>query len=174
MTELKKAKEMYQYSCDNGFGTGFGKNWGLKNYLFLEKKLAPDEAAFLTFVGLHRFRSMSTHQRNFAYAITNKRVLMGQVRSFGRTRFESVPLNAVLNISFDNDKDIGVMKIMLPQDAITVGMARETANALSREMTILLPVIQRFARELAADETPETLEASEVSEASEADETPEA
>lgn len=143
--QLKTANELYQYSCDNGFGTGFGKNWGFKNFRLIQEKMESDETAFLSFVGLHRFRSMSTHQRNFAYAITNKRILMGQVRTFWRIRFESVPLNEVMNISFDKDKDIGVMKIMLPQDAVTIGMAQDTANALSQKLTELLPLIQKLA-----------------------------
>lgn len=143
--QLKTANELYQYSCDNGFGTGFGKSWGFKNFRLIQEKMESDETAFLSFVGLHRFRSMSAHQRNFAYAITNKRILMGQVRTFWRIRFESVPLNEVMNISFDKDKDIGVMKIMLPQDAVTIGMARDTANALSQKLTELLPLIQKLA-----------------------------
>ena len=63
---LRTAGEMYQYSCDNGFGQGFGRNWGLKNFRIIEERLEPGETAFLTFVGLHRFHSMSPHQRNFA------------------------------------------------------------------------------------------------------------
>lgn len=145
---LKTAGEMYQYSCDHGFGTGFGKNWGMRNFLILEQKLEAGESAFLTFVGLHRFHSMSAHQRNFAYAITNRRILMGQSRSFWRTRFESVPLNAVLNLSFDSDNTIAVMKIMLEKDAVTIGMSQECAAALSQRLTELLPLIQGLAREL--------------------------
>lgn len=145
---LTTAGEMYRYSSENGFGQGFGQAWGLRNFQVVEKQLEPGEAAFLTFVGLHRFRSMSAHQRNFAYAITNRRILMGQSRSFWRTRFESVPLNAVQNLSFDSGSAIGVMKIMLEKDAVTIGMAEETAGALSARLTELLPLIQELARGL--------------------------
>lgn len=149
---LRSARELYQYSCDNGFGTGFGKGWGLSNFGLLEKKLEPDEYAFLTFVGLHRFRSMSSHQRNFAYAITDRRILMAQTRSFWRTRFESVPLNAIMNLSFDSDNTVAVMKIMLDADAITIGMSCECANALSARLTELLPLIQELAQGLDSGE----------------------
>ena len=91
---------------------------------------------------------MSAHQRNFAYAITDRRILMGQSRSFWRTRFESVPLNGVLNLSFDSDNTIAVMKMMLEKDAVTVGMSRECADALSRKLTELLPLIQELAHGL--------------------------
>lgn len=145
--QLKTAEEMYRYSRDNGFGTGVGSH-GLQDFALTQKRMDKDEAAFLTFIGLHRFRSMSSHQRNFAYAITNKRILMAQVRTFWRTRFESVPLNAIANISFDSDNTISVMKIMLPNDAITIGMSRETAQNLSARLSELLPLIQQLARGL--------------------------
>lgn len=145
---LKTAGEMYQYSCDHGFGTGFSRNGSLRNFRIVEEKLESGEVAFLTFTGLHRFRSMSQHQRNFAYAITDRRILMGQSRSFWRTRFESVPLNAILNLSFDSDNTIAVMKIMLEKDAVTIGMSQECAAALSQRLTELLPLIQELAKGL--------------------------
>ena len=152
---LRSAKELYQYSCDNGFGKGFGKNWGLRNFALVEKRLEPDEAAFLTFVGLHRFHSMSAHQRNFAYAITNRRILMAQSRSFWRTRFESVPLNAIMSLSFDSDNTIAVMKIMLEKDNITIGMSCDCAGAHSARLTELLPLIQELAQGLCGGEEQE-------------------
>ncbi len=149
--QLRTAEELYAYSCDHNFGTGFGRNWGIQNFRLLEKKLEKNESAFLTFVGLHEFHSMSSHQRNFAYAITNRRILMGQVRTFGRIRFRSVPLNEIENISFDNENSIGVMKLMLSDGAVTIGIGQETAAALSRKLKELLPVIQELAHQLCAD-----------------------
>ncbi|MCM1234608.1 MAG: PH domain-containing protein [Ruminococcus flavefaciens] len=153
--QMRSARELYQYSCDNGFGVGFGKNWGLRNFGLLEKQLESDECAFLTFVGLHRFHSMSAHQRNFAYAITDRRILMAQSRSFWRTRFESIPLNAVMNLSFDSGNAIAVMKIMLESDAIAIGMSPECAEALSTRLTELLPLIQDLAKRLGSGKEPD-------------------
>ncbi|MEG2177175.1 MAG: PH domain-containing protein [Oscillibacter sp.] len=153
---LRTAEELYQYSLEHNLGTGLGRNWGITNFRLVEKKLEPGEKAFLSFVGLHQFRSMSSHQRNFAYAITNQRILMGQVRTFGRIRFQSVPLNEILNISFDNENSIGVMKILLDGDAVTIGMGQETAVALSRELTELLPLLQDLAYKMSSkSEDPE-------------------
>ena len=77
---------------------------------------------------------------------------MAQMRSFWRTRTESVPLNKILNLSFDNDSSIGVVKIMLANDAICVGMAQESVTALSQKITELLPLIQEYAQQLPATE----------------------
>lgn len=146
---LRTAAELYQYSCDHGYGAGFGLKWGLKNFGLLEKHLEPQEKVLVTFVGLHRFRSMSSHQRNFAYAVTDRHILMGQVRTFGRIRFESYPLSSIQNISFDYDSSIGVMKIALRNDAVTIGMSQETAQNLCQGMTQLLPTLQKYAQQSA-------------------------
>ncbi|WP_369283247.1 PH domain-containing protein [Oscillibacter sp. GMB15532] len=145
---LKKAEDLYAYSCTHGFGKGLNRAWGTNSFRLVEQAMDEDEFAFLTFIGLHRFHSMSAHQRNFAYAVTNKRIMMAQMRSFSRTRMESVPLNAVLNLSFDNNASIGIAKIHLANDAICVGLSQESVDALSKRFTELLPVIQQYAQQL--------------------------
>ncbi len=145
--QMKSASEMYDYSCKNGFGKGLG-NAGLKSFELIQRRMEADEVAFLTFIALHRFHSMSSHQRNFAYAFTNKHLLMGQVRSFGRTRFESVSLNEIGNLAFDTEANIAVMKIVMAEATIQVGMSQEMGNALSKKLTELLPLIQSLAKEL--------------------------
>ncbi len=145
---LKKAEDLYAYSCTHGFGKGLSRAWGISSFRLVEQAIDEDEFAYLTFIGLHRFHSMSAHQRNFAYAVTNKRIIMAQIRSFWRTRMESVPLNAVLNLSFDNNASIGIVKILLANDAICVGMSQESIDALSKRLTELLPVIQQYAQQL--------------------------
>ena len=152
---MRTAQEMYDYCLENDFGKGFGQA-GLRDFTLLQRRMDKDEAAFLTFIGLHRFRSMSSHMRNFAYAFTNKRILMGQVRSFGRIRFESIPLNAIANLSFDSDSSIAVMKITNPNETIQVGMSREMASALAQKLTQLLPLIQSLARGLEDTQSEQT------------------
>ena len=173
-TYLNTPEEMYQISCDHGYGKGFGPGWGKKNFRWVQRNLLPGEKVFFTFVGLHRFRSMSYHQRNFAYAITDRRIVMGQVRVFNLTRFESVPLNAIMNISFDYEESIGVMKLMLNgHSAITVGMAKEDAMALCDGLTEVLPLIQQLACALAPKEEPEEDEVLPESGAEAGDQPPE-
>ena len=65
---------------------------------------------------------------------------------------ESVPLNAILNLSFENDASIGVVKIMLADDTICVGMTQESVNALSKKLTELLPLIQEYAHQLPTED----------------------
>ena len=73
---LQKAEQMYTYSCDHNFGKGLSRAWGINSFRLVEQAMDANESAYLTFIGLHRFHSMSAHQRNFAYAFTNKRIIM--------------------------------------------------------------------------------------------------
>lgn len=149
---LRKAEHMYTYSCTHNFGKGMSRAWGINSFRLVEQAMDANESAYLTFIGLHRFHSMSAHQRNFAYAFTNKRIIMAQMRPFWRTRMESVPLNAILNLSFENDASIGVVKIVLADDTICVGMTQESVNALSKKLTELLPLIQEYAHQLPTED----------------------
>lgn len=149
---MREAEDLYTYSCAHNFGKGIRRSWGIQSFRLVEKALEAKESAYLAFIGLHRFHSMSAHQRNFAYAFTNKRIIMAQIRPFWRTRMESVPLNAILNLSFDSGASIGVLKIMMADDAICIGMARESAVALSKRLTELLPLIQGYAKQLSPAE----------------------
>ena len=153
---LKTPQEMFAFSRDHGYGTGFGARWGSRTFQWIRKNLKENEPVYFTFAGLHRFRSMSAHQRNFGYAITDNRIVMGQVRAFGLTRLESVPLNQIQNIAINYDNDIGIVTLILNNDIIGVGMAPETAEALGRGLTEFLPTIQALAWQM--EEPEETSE----------------
>ena len=80
---MKTASEMYNYCLENNFGQGVSKKWGLKHFEVVEKKLLPHEEVLMTFIGLHNNKSLSNHEGNYAYAITNKRMIMGQKKLIG-------------------------------------------------------------------------------------------
>ena len=61
---MKKAEELYAYSCGHNFGKDLSRAKGLTNFHLIEEAMDPDEFAYLAFIGLHRFHSMSAHQRN--------------------------------------------------------------------------------------------------------------
>ncbi len=151
LSPLKTPSEMYAFTADHGYGSGFDKGWGVRNFQWIVRHLESGEQVFFTFVGLHRFRSMSSHQRNFVYAISNRRVLMGQVRIFGLTRFESIPLDQLQSISINHENSIGVTTLIFDNDTVGVGMAPETAQNLGSGLAEILPALQEMAQQLAAD-----------------------
>lgn len=75
---MKTAVEMYQYCVNNNYGKGISKSWCEKHFNVIAKNLNPNEEVLMTFMGLNDFISMTKHNGNWAYAITNQRILVGQ------------------------------------------------------------------------------------------------
>lgn len=115
---MKTAKEMYEFCCNNNFGEGMNKKWGLKHFALIEQALATDEEAVMCFVGLHNYISATKHDNNFAYAITNRRILMAQQKVIGQN-FQS--------ISVDNVNDV-TMKTSMLWCVITIDTIKECFN----------------------------------------------
>ncbi len=151
--ELKTPAEMFEFTDSNGFGSGWGKSWGLKNAKWIRKHLEADEKVYFTFVGLHRFYSMSQHKRNFMYAVTDRRILMGQVRIFNLTRFEEKPLEDLVTIAVNDSESIGVLTMVFDGDSVGVGMAQETAVKLKTAFPECFPVLQEWQRRAEAGQT---------------------
>ena len=97
---MSTAEGMYQYCVDNHFGSGFNKKWGIKHFGILEKNLMPDEEVYMTFIGLHNFESATKHDGNYAYAITNKRIIFGQ-KALAGEKFKSVYHEKINDITFE-------------------------------------------------------------------------
>ncbi|WP_312906834.1 hypothetical protein [Tissierella praeacuta] len=74
---MRTAKEMYEYCLQNKFGQGFNQKWGVKHFSVIEDNLLPDEEVVMTFIGMHTSEGQKNTEGYYAYAITDKRLLMG-------------------------------------------------------------------------------------------------
>lgn len=101
MVELKTAKQMYEYCVENKLGTGTTKGWAVKHFQLLIDNLKPGEKIYSVFIGLHNFKSLTEHEGNYAYALTDKRILMAQHKLLGSN---------VKSIDIENVNDIGLTK----------------------------------------------------------------
>lgn len=81
---LTTAEQMYQYCIDNGFGRGFNKRWGIKHFKLIEQALQKDEEVLMCFIGLCNSGPMSKYYGYFAYAVTNKRMIIAKQRLIGQ------------------------------------------------------------------------------------------
>lgn len=117
---MRTAEEMYNYCLDNEFGQGFNKKWGEKHFGIIEKNLLPDEEVLMTFIGVHNYQSMTKHDGNYAYAITNKRVIMAQKKLMG----ENLKIVLLKNLN-----DISTSTGML-MGTITFDTIKETFNVM--------------------------------------------
>lgn len=95
--ELKTAEALYEYCIYHGLGEGMTKKWGYKHFQLIVDNLMDKEEVLLAFIGLHNYKSTTKHDGNFAYALTNKRIIMAQQRVMGK---------ALQTISLKNVNDI--------------------------------------------------------------------
>lgn len=124
---MKTAQEMYQFARQNGFGQGFAENLALKHFGIIEKSLQPDEDVKMVFIGLHNYKSVTSHDNNFAYAVTQKRIIMAQKRVIG-TVCQSVYLNQLNDIALSTGLALGVVTVDTTKERFNVGVAKEHAN----------------------------------------------
>lgn len=161
---MRTAKEMYDYCVENGFGKGINKNWGMKHFKILEGNLRNDEEVYMTFIGLKDYKSMAKHEGNYAYAITNKRIMFGQKKVIGEN-FKSVVFDRINDISSSLGTMIGVMTIDTLGEEFNVGVDKKTADNISKEVhRIIFDIRSGNTDNDKADEEEKTVEADPVSE----------
>lgn len=129
---MKTAKEMYEYCIEKGYGSGLTKNWAIKHFKVLEKNLRNDEEVYMTFIGLKDFISMTKHDSNYAYAITNKRIIFGQRKLIGEN-FKSVVFDRINDISSSLGMVFGTVTIDTLGETFNVGVDKKTADNISKE-----------------------------------------
>jgi hypothetical protein len=101
MLALQTAEEMYKYCKDNKLGTGSSKGWAIKHFQLLVDNLKDGEQVYCVFIGLHNYKSLSKHDNNYAYALTNKRIIMAQHKLLGAN---------VQSVNIENINDITLSK----------------------------------------------------------------
>lgn len=79
MKLMKTAEEMYMYCVENQTnGADTTPEKSLDHFRAVQDAMDGDEYALSCFMGLHNYVSISRHENEFAYAVTDRRVIMGQ------------------------------------------------------------------------------------------------
>ena len=134
---MRTAQEMYQYCLDNGYGQGFNAHNSLKHFGIIEKNLRDDETVLFAFIGIHNYISVSKHDSNFAYAVTDKRILLGQKKVIGEN-FQSIALNKINDISFTSGIAYGVITVDAQTERFNVAVIKSQAKNINATLHDLL------------------------------------
>lgn len=130
---MKTSEEMLQYCLDNKYIEVYNKKNILKFFDIIQKNLFKDEEVLIVFIGLHNYRSASKHDGNFAYAITNKRVLMSQKKLFGEI-YQVVLLNNLNDITFQTGLVFGVITIDTMKETFNVAIRKAVAQDINDKL----------------------------------------
>lgn len=139
---MRTAQEMYQYCIKNGFGEGMSRTWGLKHFALIERALSKDEQVIMCFIGLHNYVSISKHDNNFAYAITNKRIIMAQQKVLGQN-FQTVAIDNLNDITAKIGAIMGVIIIDTTKERFNVGVNSIQAKKINNVIHDTLLSIKR-------------------------------
>ena len=107
MIALKNAEQIYDYCKTNNLGTGMTKGWAIKHFQLLLDNLNSDEEIYCAFIGMHNYKSATKHDGNYAYAVTNKRIIMAQHKMFG-ANVQSVSINNINDITMTRSGVAGI------------------------------------------------------------------
>lgn len=143
--KLKTASEMYQYCIDNGYGSGMNKNWGKKHFALIEQALMNDEYVQIAFIGIHNYISMTKHDGNFAYVITNKRIIMAQQKLFGEN-FQTISLDNVNDVTFSSGMTLGVLTIDTIKERFNVSLNKVSAKKISEAVHNVLDAMKKITK----------------------------
>lgn len=141
---MHTAEEMYNYCITHNFGGGVGvtKSWALKHFEVLEENLMRNEVVYMTFIGLHNYKSLSKNDGNYAYAITNKRIMMGQHLALGRKNFQTVKLENINDITLASGLMTGRLTIDTYKEEFNIEVVKEQADNINSLIHIIIDKIK--------------------------------
>lgn len=97
---MRTAEELYKFVVNNNYGKGISNKWIMRHFEVVEERLRDGENVLFAFVGSNV--GDLNMVGNFAYVITNERILMGQKKTFGQ-KTKSVLLEQLNDVTFKKD-----------------------------------------------------------------------
>ena len=135
------AEGMYLWAKNNEYYSAVSDNWSLKHFKIIEQSLMPEENVLVTFHGfkivtLHgskNVKSTSRHDNCYAFAITNKRVVMGQKQLIGE-KLHSVYLDNINDISLSTGMVRGSITFDTIKETFSVQVPATSAKSLNSKI----------------------------------------
>lgn len=134
---LNGAQQMYQYCLDHNYGEGMNQKWGVKHFLLIQQALQEDEEVLMCFIGLHNYISPSKHDNNFAYAVTNKRIIMAQQKAVGQV-FQTVDIDNLNDVTMSTGMLMGVITIDTIKEKFNVAVNKQAAQSINKAIHDIL------------------------------------
>jgi hypothetical protein len=129
----KTAKALYDYCVKNGYGYGMTRTYGIKHFQLVTDMLMPEEEVVLAFIGLHNYKSITQHNDNFAFVVTNNRILMGQKKIFGQIS-QVIALENINDITLSTAILLGIVEIDTFKERFNVAVGKGVAKKIYSAM----------------------------------------
>lgn len=141
--DFSTAEGLYQYCIDNSFGRGLTDNWALKHFRIIAESLLPGEEVKFSFIGLHNYVSMTKHDNNYAYVVTDRRILIAQKKVIGQ-EFQTIDWKNINDITLSTGAVIGTVCIDTFKETFNVGVDKFCAQAINTKFHQVLDEFRRL------------------------------
>jgi hypothetical protein len=135
--KMTTADEMASFCDKYGYGKGQSLKWTTKHFQIIADSLSTDEYVIFCFVGLHNYISASKHDSNYAYALTNKRIIAGQQKLVGN-HVQSIKLDKLNDITKSRGALLGVLTIDTLNEKVNVAVDKETTDRIARSLNEII------------------------------------
>lgn len=136
------AEKLYDYCLDHGTGRGLNRKWGVKHFTLIVNNLMPKEKVAFVFIGLNNFKSAAKHDNNYAYAITDKRILMAQQNIIGES-VKSINWNNINDITLNKNALFGVVEVDTFKERFNIAVDRTQAQNIYNEIYRVYDILKR-------------------------------
>ncbi|WP_368258861.1 PH domain-containing protein [Enterococcus gallinarum] len=135
--KLTSGDRMAEFCSTFGFGNGTSKKWTQKHFGLLSSNLSSDEYAIFCFVGLHNYVSATKHNSNYAFAITNKRILMAQQKLVG-SNVQSIKLDLINDVTKQTGVLMGTVTVDTFKEKFNVGVDKQSVDRIATSLNEIL------------------------------------
>lgn len=144
-TGLKTAADMADFCQEQGYSVGTIKKWITRHFKLIEEQLNDDEYVMFCFVGLHNFVSTTKHDNNYAYALTNKRLILAQQKVIGNN-VQSIVLDNLNNVSKNAGMMYGTLTINTLGASVVVGVDKGAADNINDALNKIIYDLKNTAK----------------------------
>lgn len=104
-----------------------------KNFDLIASRLRDDESVYMAFSGFHKFEGFGKNAGIFAYALTNKRLILAQKKFVGDA-IQEITLDNFYSIEFSRGMMVGIITLHTSFGAIKVGISRDIAQSVYNKL----------------------------------------
>lgn len=135
--KLTNGERMADFCETFGLGNGTSKKWTKKHFSLLANNLSSGEYALFCFVGLHNYVSATKHNGNYAFAVTNKRILMAQQKLVGNN-VQSINLDLINDVTKQTGMLMGTLTIDTFKEKFNVGVDKQSVDRIATSLNEIL------------------------------------
>lgn len=99
----------------------------------------------MAFIGLHNYISITKHDSNFAYVVTNKRFMIAQKRLIGEV-FQTISLDNVNDITLKKGLALGIITVDTIKETFNIAINKKIATNINVELNNILDNIRKISK----------------------------